>query len=90
MVSRSGDVITVHQDPALLDAALAQGIFDFRCDIDRPAAGGQVEPEFLAIGFHEISLGIDWNLFKPIIFHMDEEKMSRDILLCTMNFTFIL
>jgi hypothetical protein len=59
VVSRSGDVITVHQNQALLDSALMQGSFHFGSDVDKPTAGGEVEPKFFAIGFHEISLGID-------------------------------
>ena len=56
MVSRSGDVITVDQHHPLLNTAFTQGNFHLRCDVEKPAAGGEAEPEFLAVGFHEMSL----------------------------------
>lgn len=45
-----------YQHHPLLDTAFTQGDFHLRRDVDKPAAGGDVELEFLAVGFHEISL----------------------------------
>ena len=52
--SRSGDVITIDQRHALLNSAFTQGNFHFGRDVDKSTAGGEIEPKFLAAGFHKL------------------------------------
>jgi hypothetical protein len=73
VVSRSCDVLVVHQNQAFLDTAFADGSFHFRRAVDKPAAGGEVEPEFLAVGFHEVSLGID-GIFSNLLYSTRMKK----------------
>jgi hypothetical protein len=49
---RGGDVHGVDQNQAFAHAALPQAFLHLRGDIDQPAPGGDVEPEFFAVGFH--------------------------------------
>jgi hypothetical protein len=47
-----GDVHGVDEDEAFFDAGLGDGGLDVCGDVDEAAAGGDVEPEFFAVGFH--------------------------------------
>jgi hypothetical protein len=71
---RSIDVVTVQQRGTLLDSALTDGNFHFRGDVYESAAGGEVEPELFAVGFHEISLGIDGIAANLLYFTRIKEK----------------
>ena len=44
----------IHECHALADAALAEALLHLGRDVDEGPAGGHVEPEFFAEGFHDI------------------------------------
>jgi hypothetical protein len=44
----------VDENQPLFDAAFAQGFLHLRGDVHKPASGGDVEPEFFAIGFYTL------------------------------------
>ncbi len=46
------DVHGIDENHALFDSAFAHGNFDVGRDVDESAPGGDVEPEFFAVGFH--------------------------------------
>jgi hypothetical protein len=46
------DVHGIDQTQTLLDAAGAKASIDLRGDVEQPAAGGDFEAEFFAVGFH--------------------------------------
>jgi hypothetical protein len=46
------DVHGVDQAKTFLDPAGTEALFDLRGDVEEPAARGDFEPEFFAVGFH--------------------------------------
>jgi hypothetical protein len=49
------DVHTVYKTKAFLDATGPQALVHLRGDIDKLPAAGHVEPQFLAIAFHDLA-----------------------------------
>ena len=45
----------INQNETIFNAAFANGDFHFRGYVDKSAPGGDVEPEFFAIGFHAVT-----------------------------------
>jgi hypothetical protein len=43
----------VHENESFLDPTLVKASFHLRGDVYKSASGGDVEPEFFAVGFHD-------------------------------------